>query len=413
MSAVGNDDSAAIIPDAVRQERMERLREAARSRGFAALLIFSYGARSGMGTHGHLRYLLDWTSWGACTLLLLPVHGAPVVAVPGPFDVPWMRELCPWIAEVHLEAPSNQGRLARALLAEHGVRGRVGLLGGGALVHGVYDALVAPDERWTFEAADDLLDRQRVVKDAFGLRRLRRAAAICDVMFEALAEHLRRPGTPAWQAQAAMNAAGLAEGAETAWNWLTAGPAPDRTRGRREENLAPLRVGDSVVAAIIMTYAGYYGHALRMFSIGDPSPGQLSLWRAVSEAQAAAAALLRPGGNARLLAPAAEAVMFRHFPAAQEGDRLRFQVGHFIGLDYAEYPTALVGSPPSYDRYFPATASPATDFALDAGMTIEIHPNVRPPGLGLGAVGDVFLVTPGGGERLTTFPITLTAVAPR
>lgn len=242
---------------------------------------------------------------------------------------------------------------------------------------------------------------------------MRRAAAICDSMFEALVDVLRRPGTPVWKAQAAMNAAGLLEGAETSWNWIVAGPAPDRTRGRREENLAPLRAGDCVVAAIIMTYAGYYGHALRMFSLGEPSEDHVRVWRAVHEAQEATAALLRPGTNARLLAPTAEEVMFRRFPDAREGDRLRFQVCHFIGLDYAEYPTSRVGSPPSHGRYFADPPATPEDFPLDEGMTIEVHPNVRPVGLGLGAVGDIFVVTPRGGERLTRFPTEFRAVSPR
>ncbi len=168
-----------------------------------------------------------------------------------------------------------------------------------------------------------------------------------------------------------------------------------------------------MVAAIIMTYAGYYGHALRMFTIGEPTEEHSRVWRAVHEAQNTAAALLRPGANARLVPLAAEEVLFEHFPDAREGDRLRFQVSHFIGLDYAEYPTSATSRPPSHGRSLSTTQVTPIDYSLAEGMTMEIHPNVRPPGLGLGTVGDIFVVGPDGGERLTTFPTALQTITPR
>lgn len=406
------DPGATPIPVEVRQERIERFAAAAKAAGLAAVVVFSHGARSGVGTHGNLRYLLDWTSWGAPTMLVLPLDGEPAVAVPGPFDVPWMEELCPWLNDVRLETPGRQGLLARAILAEKGIRGAIGLIGASELEHGVYSELTAPDERWSFHPADDLLQRQRVVKDTYGLARMRRAAAICDAMFASLAEALQTPRLPAWKAQAVMNSTALMEGAETTFNWVVAGKLPDRTRGRREENLAPIEAGDCVVAAVIMTYAGYFGHALRMFSIGEPAEEQLRVWSVVHEAQERAAALLRPGVSAGLVAPAAEEVLFSHFPDAREGDVRRFQVAHFIGLDYAEYPTALIGRRLG-EKVGADGAGEAPDVMFERGMTMEIHPNVRPPGMGLGAVGDIFLVGSEGGERLTAFPTDMQAITPR
>jgi Xaa-Pro aminopeptidase len=408
-----DDPGAVPVPEAVRRERIERLRVAARARDLAAVVVFSYGSRSGAGTHGHLRYLLDWTSGGGCAMLLLPVDGPPAVVVPAPFDPPWMRELCPWIEDVYLEGAGNQPRVARTLLDRRGIRGRIGLVGVQALPPAAYREMLAPDPRWELEAVDELLHRQRTVKDEIALARLRRAAAICDTMFEALVEALRVPGMPVWKAQATMQAVAELEGAESVTGWMSAGREPDRTRTRREENLAPLRPGDRVTASIIMIYAGYYGHALRMFTIGDPTPAHERVWRAVSEAQSAAAGRLRPGENARLITPTAEEVLFRHFPGAREGDRRRFQVAHFTGLDYAEYPTGIVGRAPGHDRFFAGPAPDLQDFPLEAGMTIELHPNVWVPGLGFGAVGDVFLVTPAGAERLNRFPTGLQAVTPR
>jgi Xaa-Pro aminopeptidase len=161
-----------------------------------------------------------------------------------------------------------------------------------------------------------------------------------------------------------------------------------------------------------MTYAGYYGHVLRTYCIGDPTPEHEQAWRTVADAQGAMCARLRPGENARELPLEAERVLFESFPEARESDRLRFQPTHFIGLDYAEYPTALSSRPPMHDRRL-ADLRPLADFGLLANMTIELHPNLCPPDLGLAAVGDIFVVGPDGGRRLTRYPLELQSVSPR
>lgn len=99
--------------------------------------------------------------------------------------------------------------------------------------------------------------------------------------------------------------------------------------------------------------------------------------------------------------------LFEHFPEAQPEDKIRFRPCHFIGLDYAEYPTGMIKSLSSHPDGYPE------EMLLENGMTMEIHPNVRPPGLGFGAIGDVFLVTPNGGECLTKYPRELIVVDPR
>jgi Xaa-Pro aminopeptidase len=400
------------LPVDVRQARLAALVHAARELDLSALVIFSHGARANVGTHGHLRYLLDYTSGGPPAVMVLPMDSEPMVGVTAPYDPPWMRELCPFIDDVRLENAGDQGRLVRNVLAQRRIRGRIGLVGTGPLEHRVFADLTAPDEGWSFVMSDDLLLRERLQKDGHALARLTRAAEICDTMFAELGEALRTPGWPVWRAQALLHSVAYREGAETSNNWVVAGVQPDRTRGRREENMAPIEMGQRVVASVTMTYAGYYGHVLRTYCIGDPTPEHERAWRAVADAQAAMCAQLRPGNNARELPLEGERVLFDAFPEARDGDRLRFQPTHFIGLDYAEFPTALSSRPPMHDREL-ADLRPLGDFALLPDMTIELHPNVCPPNVGLAAVGDIFVVGADGGRRLTRYPSGLQVISPR
>jgi Xaa-Pro aminopeptidase len=241
---------------------------------------------------------------------------------------------------------------------------------------------------------------------------MRRAAAICDVIFDRLAEALRGPGRPVWQLQALANAVGQLEGAEFVWNWMVGAPKPDRTRRRPEENCRIVQPGDCVITGLYLIYGGYYGHALRMFTVGEPAESHRRVWQAAYDAQEAAAPLLKPGLSARAPGQAADAALFRHFPAAKTTDRVRFRSSHFIGLDYSEYPTAKTIAQPDTASYLGGLSSQLVDMPLQQNMTIELHPNICPPELGLGALGDIFLVTPDGGKRLTTFPSELCVVRP-
>ena len=98
-------------------------------------------------------------------------------------------------------------------------------------------------------------------------------------------------------------------------------------------------------------------------------------------------------------------------PLEREGDRLRFQPCHYIGQDYAEYPTSLVSLPPQHGRAIGLNAT-FVELPIESNMTMEIHPNLRPPGLGFSCVGDIYVSTPTGGERLSKYPSDLQVLEP-
>jgi Xaa-Pro dipeptidase len=212
--------------------------------------------------------------------------------------------------------------------------------------------------------------------------------------------------------QALLNAVGQLEGAEFVWNWMVGAPKPDRTRRRPEENTRLIQPGDCIVTGLYLIYGGYYGHALRMFTVGEPAESHQRVWQAAFDAQEAAAAQLRPGISARAPGLAADDALFGHFPEARETDKIRFRATHFIGLDYSEYPTSKTIAQPDTASYLGGLSSRLVDMPMQANMTMELHPNICPPELGLGALGDVFLVTPNGGERLTAFPREIRVVTP-
>ena len=160
-----------------------------------------------------------------------------------------------------------------------------------------------------------------MIKDTPSLEGMRQAAVTCDLMLARLQEVLSRPGIPAWQAQVEMEDAGRLNGAEAVFSWFVSVPRPDHPRVRREENARFIQIGDSIVVGVIILQHGFYGHTLRMFSIGEPSEEQQRVWQAVSEAQSQAAALFRPGKSISAPNRMAETVMFEKFPEDRHGDK--------------------------------------------------------------------------------------------
>ena len=273
------------------------------------------------------------------------------------------------LPDVRLENPPSEPRLVREILGHAGVTGRIGLIGAQALEHGVYAELVAADDHWTVEAADELLQ-------ASDSARTRTRWRACDA---------RRPSAtrclPSW-------------------------------RMRSARRICRRRLRQRVVAAVIMTYACDFGHTLRTLCIGEPSDDHVRAWRAVAEAQSEAAARLMPGENARLVPLAAEDVLFQHFPEGREGDRLRFQSTHFIGLDDAEYPTALTSraaEPRSHVCRYPTVERLCARSRHDHRDPPEHLPAQHRPR----RCGRYLRVTPTGAERLTTYPLDLQVIDPR
>ena len=342
-------------------------------------------------------------------MLFLPSQDRPVLVVPIPGDVEHVRESIPWLDDVRFSPYKNYGEMAAQLIYDYGIQGRAGTIGASELTYEIYSDLLNNSNNCSFVEANALIDKLRMIKDETDIKYLRCAAATTDVMIETLVQTLQRPGVPAWKAQVEMEHAGRSAGAEIAWTWFLSAPCPDRPRVRREENLRPIQVGDCVVVGIILVYRGYFGHTLRMLTVGQPSENHLRLWKAVSEAQESAAGYLKPGTDISLPNITAEKVLFEHFPEAREMDKIRFRPCHFIGTDYAEYPSSEIKTLDSLS----GSSDLANEFTLQPGMTMEIHPNVRPPHLGFGSVGDVFLVTEKGGERLTGSSNRLIVVEPR
>lgn len=232
-----------------------------------------------------------------------------------------------------------------------------------------------------------VMDELRMVKDDTELQCIQRACQIADIGMEAAVRHLQ-PGISendiAAEMEYAMRKAGghgtatpvfVNSGVRSGW---LHGMATDR----------PLQAGELIVIDLVPRFQGYCANLCRTFVIGQASEAQLKLYDAYQQAQAAAAAFMRPGIRNRQIDDTAKAV----FDAHGYGDYFVFGFSHSIGLMFEETPMPTI---------HPAHSS----VELRPGMTVTAgHSVLSIPGLGGVRLEDTYYLDAHGTRPLTQFP---------
>ncbi len=151
-----------------------------------------------------------------------------------------------------------------------------------------------------------------------------------------------------------------------------------------------IRRGDQVVFDFVSVREGYISDFTRIFVIGE-LPGELRrAYEAALRIEKAVVALARPGVTCRALYDAALAAaagegLAEYFMGHGPG-QVRF-IGHGVGLELDELPVLT-----------------ASDLVLEAGMVFALEPKFVLPGLGAIGVENTWLVTAAGLEPLTHAP---------
>ncbi|MEE4276492.1 MAG: Xaa-Pro peptidase family protein [Thermoleophilia bacterium] len=256
--------------------------------------------------------------------------------------------------------------------------------------------------------------RQRAVKSPYEVERIAAAAALVDAVWEFAPRVLRAGLTEAEFAglveaearrlghQGVIRMRGFNQ--EMFYGQLLTGPSatvpsfldtplagtglsPAVAQGVSFRTIEP---GDPIVFDFVAVREGYTADFTRMLSLG-PLPGAVRDAYAVAlEAQAAVAAVARPGVTCRAVYESAVAVAERrglgpHFMGFGP-EQVRF-IGHGVGLELDELPVLTTSDTP-----------------LEEGMVFALEPKFVLPGVGAVGVENTFLVERDGLRALTRAP---------
>ncbi len=234
-----------------------------------------------------------------------------------------------------------------------------------------------------------VIEGLRRVKDADEVAAIRRAAAISDEVYAALAAEQftgRTERDIAWWIEQAYHEAGaerLAFGSIVAAGPNGADPHADPGDGIVE-------AGTLVIVDAGCVIGGYCSDCTRTFSTGVLPSELADAYAVCLQGQLAGLAALEPGAHGRDVDAASRLAV----EAAGLGERYGHGLGHGVGLEVHEAPALR----------------PESDDILEAGNIVTVEPGIYLPGVGGVRIEDLVLVTADGGEELTRFTKQLVIV---
>ena len=294
----------------------------------------------------------------------------------------------------------------------------LGLLPPAVLADGVGVIGAVPFDQYAYlaRAAAKVVDLNpaytglRLSKSAEEIAALRHAAVLTDAAVAALADSVR-PGATDYEVLAAVEHAYTAGGGmhHIHYAGITAMDAAGAAAPESGPAVAvpaqwptgrTVRAGDAVTCEISAAVAPEYaGQLLRTFAVGaSPTPLYADLHAVAEDAFDAMAALLVPGTTREELLAAAMAVITPAGFTAIDDLAHGFGGGYLPPVISAPGRT-VAGISPGNGR------AGAGEFALSAGMTIVVQPNVTTRDGTAGVqTGELLLVTGQGPERLHAYP---------
>jgi Xaa-Pro aminopeptidase len=365
------------VPE-LRQERYERLYNMMDAEEVDAFVVL---ASATLGRKGNLRYVTNYSPVSRYAGIVFPRYGDPVLFVPYAVHVAWAENIT-WVEDVRFS--DDFSRDMAALLRDRGLAtGHIGLVGEDTIV-GFEQTL---SDRLSEAAITSLAGpfaQLRMLKGPLEITLARHAASMADQVFT----------------EAAIL---IADGATEA-EIFAAGEARLRRLNSEEclllidtvgGQVMPLPSQRAVGPGDLVQYSvepvspgGHWIQSIRMFGRHTPGPLARRVVGLFTDALTAAQATLAPGVPISEVANVIAEVLA---PIASHQGKPPY--GHGIGMDNFEPPLLSVRS----------------DVMVEANMMVVIHPALTVEGRNF-YLGDTYLVTDTGAERLSKYPLDLAVV---
>lgn len=228
----------------------------------------------------------------------------------------------------------------------------------------------------------NVVDKMRLIKDAYELERIRAAVGIADAAFEHV-QRMLQPGVAEWDIAMEIDFYIRRQGAYPAFETLVvSGERSALPHGKPTER--KLERGDFVTLDWGARYQGYCSDLTRTVVIGYASKEHRRIYYAVLDALERSLDAIRPGKTGRAIDKVARRTLEKHGLA----DYFRHSLGHSLGIHVHDG----------------AGFSPREKTKLQPGMVLTVEPGVYLPGFGGVRIEEDVLVTETGCEVLSRSP---------
>lgn len=239
----------------------------------------------------------------------------------------------------------------------------------------------------TLVECENVIERQREIKDAGEIELIRRACSFGDQAFEQVLGRLRE-GMTELELAAELEELMRRAGSEGVSFSTIAAFGEQAAEPHHEPTTRTLKRGDMVKLDFGATHAGYNSDMTRTIAFGEPDDQMRTIYEAVRAGQEAGVEAVRAGVVTGDVDEASRV------PLRAIGHDYGHATGHGCGLEVHEAPTVR---------------GKGADI-LAAGMTVTVEPGIYVPGLGGVRIEDLLAVTDDGFDVLTTSPKELILV---
>jgi Xaa-Pro dipeptidase len=365
-----------------RSSRLARVHALMSDRALDALIVYSH-----TGYACNVLYLTGFVPiLGDALLTVWPDRSGTLITAFG-YDVPRACEVSGMT-----DVRTTQGGAASVVnVLEEGrfpSKGRLGVVGFKTLPLAQYQMVAKrwPDAEWVDMGND--FERLRLLKSAYEVELLRRAADMSFEGIKAIAQ-AARTGVSELELAAIADVAIRRAGSDRMAASSIVMTGPDIIPPIALPSERKLEEGDMIMVDVGGVYQGYCGDVARVMIVGKPGPAQQQAYETVLGAYQRALSLVRPGTSMKSIHKAANDYLIERGCGA-----MIHRVGHGVGLE-----TSLEAPDLMRD-----------DGVLEQGMTFSLEPGVYPKGLGAFKLEDCIVVTEHGYEILGSYPLDLRSV---
>ncbi len=357
------------LSSAERDRRHRAIRAMMTEKGYEVLL-----AASNAMWQGHVRYLSNYPPHFGYSYAVFPLHGEPTLFVFSKIQEQVAAKR--WIPDAR-QSSNYPGDIVKRMRELDYKGKRVGLVGVENMSFKIYEHLKKELPEAIFvDATRDIFDL-RMIKSPEEQALSRECARITDGLFARVKE-VAKIGMSEYDVYAEMDYFIRKQGVEGAFNLIASGPcpvAPFLSPSGRTVN-----EGDAILLELTPRYEGYYTQLTGYVHVSPPSPKMRAFLDLAFAAQQAGVKMLKPGNRASDVARVMKEMI------EKAGYAYPYRGGHSMGHDLDEPPAIVIED----------------DTVLAPGMTIVVHPCVMDrSGEGV-FVGDSYLITEKGPERLNS-----------
>jgi Xaa-Pro dipeptidase len=361
----------------LKQQRLDHTHSFMRDRGLDVLVV---GSTDSIQHRGNVRYLTNYSSRYGPSLAVVAARDEPVLVVPaGSFQLGWARRMA-WVSDIR--AVSDFATAAAELIQPPGERATtVGLAGLENLAGSLESRIMSALPTVHFVQVGDPFRLMRSAKlpdeQVMSTQSVRIADAALSDVSSAIGAGVTERKLFASASQRA-----LLEGAEDVFLLISSGPDNVVMPGPADRVLQ----AHDVVRCSVEPAApgGMWTQTIRMAAVGGVPANVRAAHALCVRALERVGEMMKPGVTGGQLA--GDAIEILQQAAGGEIGPL----GHGMGLDLVEPPLMRLDD----------------ETILQPGMVIAVHPHLTWNGAGIW-IGDTFLVTEGGAERLSAVPIDL------